>query len=399
MENKPRSGSRHYEHWLKTYMEFTRDSESPASFHFWSGIWCIAGALRRRVWLDMRKFQWTPNFYIVIVGPPGVASKSTSMRSAVKLLEEVPGIKFGPQSMTWQKLAEVLSESMEYIEFGDPKDPTRIPMSAVSCAVGELGTFLKMEDSTLTDVLISLWDGQLETWGHHTRTSGAIDIKNPWVNIVGCTTPSWIEQHMPAGAIEGGLTSRIIFVYGDKKRQLVPYPDEVIPSREYNEMKKKLVEDLVQISELKGEYRMPEATRKWGRMWYEKLWSERPPGMASERWSGYLSRKQTHMHKLAMVLAAAQRNDLTIEVDDMVSADLILADVERDMAKVFERIGFVDEARNTAEIVQLVRAHKFLTSEQLWSMVMNNMRQQDFKNSLRAAVEGGILKKSLSPEG
>ena len=58
--------TRTHPHWLKAYMHFTRTSEAPDAFHFWSGVGTIAGALRRRVWLDMRHFQWTPNFYIIL---------------------------------------------------------------------------------------------------------------------------------------------------------------------------------------------------------------------------------------------------------------------------------------------------------------------------------------------
>lgn len=92
---------RKLKHWLKAYMNFTRASESPDAFHFWTGVGTIAGALRRRVWLDMRHFQWTPNIYIILVGPPGVANKSTTVRIGSSLLSQVDGIHFGPQSMTW----------------------------------------------------------------------------------------------------------------------------------------------------------------------------------------------------------------------------------------------------------------------------------------------------------
>jgi hypothetical protein len=92
-------------------MNFTRASESPDAYHFWTGVGTIAGTLRRRVWLDMRHFQWTPNFCIILVGPPGVANKSTTIRIGSSLLAQVDGIHFGPQSMTWQSLIQTLEQS------------------------------------------------------------------------------------------------------------------------------------------------------------------------------------------------------------------------------------------------------------------------------------------------
>ena len=64
--------------------------------------------------------------------------------------------------------------------------------------------------------------------------------------------------------------SRCMFVWGDAKQQLIPYPSELVPAAQYEEIKQRLVEDLRQISTLSGEMqRTPEAT-KWGIKWYEK---------------------------------------------------------------------------------------------------------------------------------
>lgn len=385
--------ARHFPNWLTAYMEHTKHSESPDAFHFWTGVSTIAGALRRRVWIDMRHFQWTPNFYIVLVGPPGIASKSTTIRIGTSLLEKVDGIKFGPQSMTWQALTEAIAEATEYVDFirHDGSGDT-VAMSAVTCAVPELGTFLKMEDSALVDVLISMWDGQLENWGHKTKSSGNVDIKNPWLNLIGCTTPTWLEQNFPESAIGGGLTSRIMFIYGETKRHLVAYPDEHIQEADYNDRRDKLIADLKRIATLTGGYSISQDARAWGRDWYAKLWSARPPDMANDRYSPYISRKQTHMHKLAMVLAAAQREKLIIEKDDLIQADRLLTSIEPHMLKVFEAVGMVDQAKHIAVITSHVNAYGWIEVNALYRLLMNNMTQRDFKEALTIAVTQKLIR-------
>src|SRR3990167_1280617 len=109
--------ARHFPDWLRAYCEWTKGSESPLQFHFWTGIATIAGALRGKVWRDEKTFRWSPNFYIVLVGPAGVAQKSTSMGLGMRLLEQVPGIHFGPSSATWQRLGQVMQESAEEITY------------------------------------------------------------------------------------------------------------------------------------------------------------------------------------------------------------------------------------------------------------------------------------------
>lgn len=382
---------RHFPNWLQAYIQYTADSESPDSFHFWTGVATIAGALRRRVWIDMRKFQWTPNFYIVLVGPPGIANKSTSIRTGVRLLEQIPNVNFGPPSLTWQALSDTLSEAVEHMKYSINGSDVYIPMSCLTIPVSELGTLLKLDDPALSDVLVDLWDGQLSTWGHKTRTSGKVEIKNPWLNIVGCTTPAWLKANFPEHMIGGGLTSRVVFVYGDRKRQLVAYPDETTPIRDYHALENKLLHDLTQIALLQGEFTISAAARDWGRKWYDNHWTTRAAHLASDRYGGYIARKQTHIHKLAMICSAARGDTLTIEPAHLQEAEQLLNAVEPDMQKVFETIGMVDEAQHVTEIVAFVRANGFQTSDQLWRLVMNTMTQRDFEEALKAAVRAGYL--------
>jgi hypothetical protein len=380
--------------WLKTYISYTRDSESPTSFHFWTGVSVLAGALRRRVWIDMKKFQWTPNFYIILVGPPGVAAKSTSISMGMNLLGKVPGVKFGPESMTWQALAKDLEEAIEHVPFVRP-DGTKdlIAMSCLTIQVGELGTFLHIDDDQLMSFLIRMWEGQRDTFRHKTKASGNVEVDNPWLNIIGATTPAWLKDNFPEAMIGGGLTSRIVFIYGDKKRALVPYPDEVIPPAEHQRLRDELITDLVEISKLAGPYQLSPFAREWGRAWYADHNNPdlRPTHLANDRYLGYLARKQTHLHKFAIILAAAKRDRLIIEEEDLKEAEVIISDNEKDMLKVFDSIGEIPQSRHVQEIVSVVRFSGFMTSKGLWSRSMNYMTLKEFEEAVRAAVHGRLL--------
>ena len=392
---------RNFSNWLTAYGSYTSDSESPPDFHFWTGVWTIGAALRRRVWIDMRKFQWTPNFYIILVGPPGIVSKSTTSRTGARLLEKIDGIKFGPPSITWQKLTDSLAAAVEHMKHTMPDGSEEfLPMSCLTIQVSELGTFLKMDDASLVDVLVDLWDGQLGSWGHSTKTSGETLIKNPWLNILGCTTPAWLKEHFPQHLIGGGLTSRIVFVYGDTKAKLIAYPDEEIKTDDYRLLETRLIEDLKQIAVMQGEYKLSLDARVWGQNWYATHWgAARGKGVASSRYEGYLARKQTHMHKVAIVLAAAESNNLTIERSHLEKADVLLQNTEPHMVKVFDSIGVAPEARHVHEILPFLRAFGFLTTDELWKHVMNLMSQKDFEDALRSAIRGGLVLVKDGPNG
>ena len=376
-------------------MDFTRDSEAPNDLHFWTGVSTIAGALRRRVWIDMRKYQWTPNFYIVFVGPPGVVTKSTVINTGFNLLEKVEGIHFGPESITWQALGKAFEEAIEHIDFVDETGAAQsVQTSPLTISVSELGTFLNLDDSKMVSFLIEMWDSKTRPFKHSTVTSTQLDVRNPWLNIIACTTPSWLKENFPESAIHGGLTSRVIFVYADKKRQLVPYPDEVIKAEDYYQTQKWLTEDLQQIATMSGPFRLSPEARKWGHEWYKQHWEgSRPTEMASSRYEGYLARKQAHIHKLAMVLSAARSNSLVIEREVLAEAEAVLNATEKPMIQAFESIGLVDEARQSMEIIAFVRAHGSLTSAELWRMCQNTMSMKDFKQAIVSLVEAGHLSK------
>jgi hypothetical protein len=385
---------RAYSNWLEAYIQHQRYSESPLNFHLWTGIFTIAAALQRKVWIDQLHFQWTPNMYIILVGPPGVAAKSTTMRQGISLLEHVEGVRFGPQSTTWQALLEIFAEAQTSIKIPGLENPQ--PMSCLSVGVGELGTFFNPEDKEFTDQLTAMWDGQLEKARRRTRKDGETIVANPWLNLIACTTPSWLQERLRKTAIGGGLTSRIVFVYGDKKRRYIAYPSELNIDQQYHEETKLLIHDLKRISELKGQYKLTPEAIKHGQEFYIQMHEgPLPEHLRSGRFDGYISRKQGHIHKLAIVLAAAKRDELFITLEDLQQAERYVARIEPDMARVFESIGVADSAQTTNEVEILIRNYRKIELKALWAQVYKTMDAMSFKNSIQSAVDAGIIKKEL----
>ena len=403
---------RNFTNWLAAYAEHTSISEAPASFHFWTGVSVLAGALRRRVWIDQRIFQWTPNFYIVLVGPPGVATKSTTMKIGFRLLRQVPGIGFGPQSMTWQGLLNALDEHSEQVldtsttrliesgpHIGLPIDPVHaryLPMSCLTCDISELGTFLRPTNPDLTDFLIDMWDGQIGSWSRSLATKDNTHIENPWLNIIGCTTPSWLQNNFTESMIHGGLTSRCIFVWGDAKTQLISYPAEMAEDVEYSRREQALVEDLVEISQMLGPMTLSPEAITLGTQWYESHWSSRPAHLTSERFSGYIARKQTHIHKLAMILSAAFGESKIITEEILNLAIMSVTGVERDMLLVFNSISDTPLAKHIDEILTIIRRNKSIRRRTLYRKCLRQMSELDFNQALRSALSAGYLTSHLA---
>ena len=390
------SSGRNFKNWLQAYLEYTQHSESPDTFHFWTGVVTIGGVLRRRVWIDERFFQWTPNFYVVFVAPPGAAKKSTTVDIGLDLLREVDSIHIGPQSISWQGLMRSFQEAFEQIPYGEqedipPAERMYLPMSCLTCVVSELGTFLRPESGELVDNLTAWWDGKKGSYDRALKGEGTSSVENLWLNVMACTTPGWMKKNYSESLVDGGLTSRIIFVAADKPRHHTAYLSRAINEEEHEDMRHRLIEDLQSVAHIVGEYKLTEEAYEWGEQWYEEIKTSRPIHMASERYSGYIERKQTHTHKLAMVLAAAQRNERIIELDDLQTANRFISGLEADMNKVFQSIGMADIGRKVSEILAFVKVYKEVPQQALYQHCVNMMGLKEFEEAVSAAVKAGYL--------
>ncbi len=369
-------------------MDYTNGTEAPRIMHFWCAVSAIAGVLRRKVWIDMKRFQWYPNFYIILVAPPGVISKTTTMDMSMDLLKQVPGINFGPDVVTWQALVSKFAEAKEEFPYGEEF----IPMSPLTLASGEFGNLINPLDKDMVNLYITLWDGR-KSFEKVTKMSGNDTISAPWINMIGCTTPHWIADNMPAATIGGGFTSRCIFVYGERKENFIAYPDEFTKS-DFEEYQRQLVADLEYMSvNLTGPFTITEEARVWGREWYQKLWEGVHTDGDNSQLDGYLARKQTHMHKLAMVLSASRGDDMQITLEDLVAADRFLTATEKDLGKVFSRIGRSEDSLQAERFISFVKRHGEIPYEKAYQHIHSYFPDfRDFEGMLDGAIRSGMVK-------
>lgn len=374
--------------WIKSFLDFASFGEAPMKFLFWTGVSTVAGALRRRVWMDMKNFQWVPNFYIVLVAPPGVVSKSTTINIGMNLLRELDGIKFGPDSITWQALVSEFNQAQELVFHQEKQE--YLPMSCLTIASDEFGTFFRPDDSDMVNLLIALWDGKRGKFSKVTKMAGSDSIENPWINMIACTTPTWIADNFSQYMIGGGFTSRCIFIYADKKRQLVAYPGRSAPPNYYTQQAD-LLHDLEVISTLVGEYSLTEEAYTWGEEWYAKHNVTKPAHLDMDQFGGYLARKQTHIHKLAMVLTASRTNTLVIERDILEAADGFVTALEKDMPLVYSRIGQTEITRGSSQIFDLVSRRGSLPRDELFHHLFRTMSFKDFEQALMGVIQAGLV--------
>lgn len=336
----------------------------------------------------MAYFNWFPNFYICLVAPPGVVSKSTTAGVAMNLLRQVKGVKFGPDIVTWPALVTAFADSTEAFEF----QGSWYAMSAMTLESSEFGNLLNPQDKEMVDLLVTLWDGKQGALEKKTKASGNDSIENPWINLIACTTPAWIAGSFPEYMIGGGFCSRTIFVYAEQKAKLVAYPQLDVPAN-LDDYEQALVSDLAQIAAITGEYQLTQEAYAWGIKWYEHHDKHKPADLNDDRFGGYLARKQTHIHKLAMVIAAACSDELVITHEHLAVAERMVSDLEPMMAQVFSKIGRSEDSFQAERLLTYIQRLGRVEWVQAYQYIHKNFPSlRDYEDVLNGLIRSGQIR-------
>jgi hypothetical protein len=369
-------------------MDYSSYTEAPDKFHWWTAVSIIAGALRGKVSINQGYFKWPSNFFIVFVAPPGIVQKSTTINVGVDLLQKVPDICMGPDVVTWQALATAFAQATIGHLMADGQHE---PHSSITIASSEFGNLLNPSDREMVDFLVTMWDGQKRNFKKITKTSGSDLIENPWLNLIACTTPSWIAGNFPEYLIGGGFTSRTIFVYGESKRALIAYPGSVIPTG-HQDRAANLLLDLTKIASLSGDFKLSRDAMAWGEVWYKDHYENHILKPTNEFIAAYNARKQTHLHKLAMILSASRGDSMVIEEIDLKNAHEALTKIEADMPKVFSKIGLNDETKAIGELLRELELRKKIKATEAYKMFHRKLTQQQFTEVVKSCTMTGNAK-------
>ena len=344
--------ARELTNWLDAYLEYTDNTESPLSYHQWCGLSILAGALQRRVYLKWGISEVLyPNLYLILVGPSGRTRKGTALGISKDLLKQIPGITIAPESSSGREaMIQVMKKAVT--NFEDPTDEENsIKFHCATTAFSEeLSVFLGQGNisylSNLTD-----WYDSKDDWEYETIGRGKDSLHGLCLNLMGGTAPDWLQSMIPAEAVGGGFTSRVIFIVETEKRKIVP--EHTVTERE-KELKKSLLHDLELVSKMAGEMQMTSEAKAKYVAWYieqDKLLSSGNPAIDDPRFAGYCERRATHIRKLMLVCSAARSDDLTITGADFDRALSLLLSVERNMHRTFGGFG---RSRNS-ESVEIIK--------------------------------------------
>lgn len=328
--------------WLTAYLEFTESTEPPYMYNVWVGLSAIASVLQRKCSIRMGLLETFPNLFVALVGPSG-AGKSRSMQVARDLLREV-GVGISAQRIT----NEALIREMKNALIDEPNESGKLfTHSSFTVHSSELAVFLGENNNQLLSDLCDLYDCDAR-WEYKTKDpTKADEIIKPYLNIIGGITPALLQSRLPAEAIGGGLTSRMVCVYEEKPSKLVPMPSL---SKHELELKKALIDDLFAMKAMKGRFSL---TKDFAKIWVEWYIDARNnPPFDDPQLEGYCSRRPLHVLKMIMIMSASESDDMIVSEQHLARALKILYETEKNMPKTFQGVG---ENKNAKVLTAMMR--------------------------------------------
>lgn len=377
---------RRCDNWLLTYRDYILPrTDAPESFVFWSGIYTISSALRRRVWIPkdiLGVWSCYPHMYLMFVGPPGVRKTTTIDNGARPLLKQVEGLKEGPDFFTKEVVLERMQQSTDSAIFMSIDEFSSVFQKAGKDRAGVYEFFTAMYDSKV----------QLES---ATKSHGTAFLENPCINFFSATTPGWIVDYMPESVINGGFASRCIWVYEDKPRINKMFFDDV--TGPFLDMEADLLLDLIHISKnLAGPFKW---ASKQDRDFCEE-WTLKDPPLElqkNDKLGGYLNRRKMHVAKLAMIHSVLEKDELLLTQRDWEFGVNAIEGIEINLPKIFGGVGKNRYTTEIDKIVSYVKNMNFYTNEavmldDILRTFMHSAEPRALKDIIDFAVDSKMLR-------
>lgn len=316
--------------WIDHFVAQTELVSSPSLFRQWAGIGAISGALERKVWMSSQAMPLYPNLYIVLTGPPGTGK--TVVIDPVRKLWKNLKVHVSSSDTSRAAFVDHLSEATRTTKVRFEQATPVESFNSLLIASNELQVLFKAYDDFM-GVLTDLWDCK-DHFSERKRTGDKqLEIPHPHVMLLGGTTPSYINDLMSESAWDQGFASRVIFVFSAESTIRDPFIEE------QTLLSPDLIADLKTIHELEGKYVWAKEAADAFRAW---LFAEQPPRPIHPRLANYNVRRPQNLLKLAMIMAAAESDELCVELSHYQLALDALLEVERFMPDIFKSVTGAD---------------------------------------------------------
>jgi hypothetical protein len=328
--------------WLQTFERWILPrTGAPLNYVTWTGIFAIASALKRNVYIPQEllgSWECFPNLYLFLVGPAGMR-KTTTMDFLEELYEGVPEIAKTPQSGSQEAIMTMLVNQKD---------------ASLAILSGDFGFLYKGSQTNFIEFLVKAFDKN-RVLDNITFARGHEKIVNPSVNLLTATTPAWIAENFTPAALGGGFASRVIWVNEIELRHFEIFFDH-LDYKALNNLKQVLIHDLIHITQLHGQITIDMDVREYISSWNRHFMGTLAPKLDT-RIQGYAKRKPRHVLALAIILHISKSDELRVTMEDFNESLTLLGRLEEKLLPVFTSVGKNPYSLDMEDIVDFIKQH------------------------------------------
>lgn len=313
--------------WLEWYVNYTRRTESPLSYHLFSSLCVLGAALGRRVFKPKGFFNIYPNYCVVLVGPPARVAKTSAVNIADSLIRNTALCPVMADKATPEAIIQALMEKGGHQFFYCP----------------ELAVFLGKQtyNEGLTQLMLRLLDcpNQLTV---RTRARGEETISSPiTISMLAGTTMSLFANSTPDQVTSSGFLSRfLIVVENDTPRE---YPE---PAKGSINLERNIQDTLRRLRDMQGEITYTPAATEWFTTWYHER-KKRMREITEDSLAEAMSRFAVHLERTAMLIHLAEHDSFEVCPECFQTAKMLLDYVESKMPAVMTAIDKAIKSQDT----------------------------------------------------
>jgi hypothetical protein len=266
--------------------------------------------------------------------------------------------------------------------------------SHVVINLSELVTFFGRQGYTLgmPAMLTDLYDCPAKRDGGGTVNYGTLPLLNPFITFIAGSTPSWLARAINPDVIEGGFTSRVIFVNSEHRKKLIFWPNNVNqPSvqtakeylcaiRDHAARLKHIEPDEEAKSFLEEWYR----TRKYNGETYLR---------------SFESREDSHILRLAGALALSKLGS-RIGLSEVELALYVISRAKKSGSKIFRAPSFDLKLTNGLDRIRAALLKRGLNGIKSWELYIQckyHFAISEYNGVMEVLVDTGAVKMYVVP--
>lgn len=305
---------------IADYVRSQSTNEVAAAYDYWSALWLISLACGRSIYVDRPHAPVYLNLYAIFIAESGITRKSSAIRNAMSLARPL-------LAHTNVGIVETATSPAAFDHYLHHRTE-EYGCAQVAIPISEFAAFMG-NNSRMAVLLTDLYDCPRRRDSPGSIARGAIHQEDVWVSFLSASTPEWLQRVCTPTVMEGGFTSRCLFIVAEEPKQRVAWPTA-------NVEHPTLLPQLVEIRRKAQAYRtltLNQRAMHTFTEWYRRRQLHKDPFNAS-----FETREDAHVLRLAALLSV---NDDTwvIQAHHVTTAIKLVASVKDQSQVLFSGTG------------------------------------------------------------